>query len=251
MPLLKNRFGVDIIVIAAKNIIQKRIHRLKNAKHKTVTSAADILMRDLNMGNQAENNLEFEIPTWDQIYDLLLKLAKTIRKSKFEADLIVGVSRGGWIPARIMSDLLGNSNLANVTAKYYVGIAETRHEPSITQTVSVPVDGKTVLVVDDIADSGKSLKLVTLHLKNQEPSEVRIATIYYKPWSIIVPHYYGKETRRWIVFPWEQKETVRKIVKKFIGTGRTPEEAKEKLISSGLKREHMERFTKEIAEEKH
>jgi hypoxanthine phosphoribosyltransferase len=251
MPPLKSRLGVDIIVITIKNIIQKQTHELKNAKHKTVTSTADIIMYGVNMGDEAENSLEFETPTWDQIYGSLLKLAKTIRKSKFEADVIVGVSRGGWIPARIMSDLLGNINLANVTAEFYVGITETRHEPSITQPVSAPVVGKTILVVDDLVDTGKSLRLVNAHLKSQGSFEIRVATIYYKPWSIIVPHYFEKETRRWIVFPWEQKETVRKIVEKFISTGRTVEEAKEKLISSGLKRKYVERFTKEIAEEKH
>ena len=208
-------------------------------------------MNDLNRGNQAENSLEFEIPSWDQIYVLLLNLAETVRKSGFEAEVIVGVSRGGWIPARIMSDLLGKLNLANVTAEFYVGVAETRQEPSITQPVSVSVDAKKVLVVDDLADTGKSLKLVNAHLKNQGASEVKIATIYYKPWSITVPDYYEKETRRWIVFPWEQKETVRKIVEKIINAGRTMEDAKEKLISSGLNREHVELFIKEIAEEDH
>ena len=204
-------------------------------------------MRDLNTGN----SLEFEILSWDQIYGLLLNLSEAVRKSGFEADLIVGVSRGGLIPTRIMSDLLENPSLANVTAEFYVGVAETKQEPSITQPVSASVDGKKVLVVDDLADTGKSLKLVTSHLKSRGASEVRIATIYYKPWSITVPDYYEKETRRWIVFPWEQKETVRKIVEKVIGAGRTVEDAKEKLISSGLNREHVELFIKEIAEEEH
>jgi hypoxanthine phosphoribosyltransferase len=209
-------------------------------------------MRELNKTNTAYslgNNLEFKIPSWNQIYRLLIKLAEAIRKSGFEPDLIVGVSRGGWIPSRIMSDLLETPKLANVTAEFYVGVAKTKHEPTITQPVSVSVKDKKVLVVDDVADTGESLKLVNLHLKNQGASEIKIATIYYKPWSVIVPHYYEKETRCWIVFPWEQKETVRKTVEKFRGEGRTVEDAKEKLISSGLNRELVERFIKEIFRE--
>jgi len=209
-------------------------------------------MRELNIRNTASsvgNNLEFEILSWDQIYRLLLKLAEAVRKSGFEPEVIVGVSRGGWIPARIMSDLLETPKLANVTAEFYVGVAETKRDPTITQPVSVSVNDKKVLVVDDVADTGESLKLVNLHLKNQGASEIKIATIYYKPWSIIVPHYYEKETRCWIVFPWEQKETVRKTVEKFRGEGRTVEDAKEKLISSGLNRELVERFIKEIFRE--
>jgi len=211
-------------------------------------------MRELNKRNTASsvgNNLEFKIPSWNQIYRLLLKLAEAVRKSGFEPDVIVGVSRGGWIPARIMSDLLETPKLANVTAEFYVRVAETKREPTITQPVSLPVKDKKVLVVDDVTDTGESLKLVNLHLKNQGASEIKIATIYYKPWSITVPHYYEKETRCWIVFPWEQKETVRKTVEKFRGEGRTVEDAKEKLISSGLNRELVERFIKEVAEEEH
>ena len=210
------------------------------------------MMRELNIRNTASsvgNNLEFEIPSWNQIYRLLLKLAEAVRKSGFEPDVIVGVSRGGWIPARIMSDLLETPKLANVTAEFYVGVAETKREPTITQPVSVSVKDKKVLVVDDVADTGESLKHVTLHLKNQGASEIKIVTIYYKPWSITVPHYYEKETRCWIVFPWEQKETVRKTVEKFRGEGRIVEDAKEKLISSGLNRELVERFIKEIFRE--
>lgn len=209
-------------------------------------------MRELNTRNTASglgNNLEFEIPSWNQIYRLLLKLAEAVRKSGFEPDVIVGVSRGGWIPARIMSDLLETPKLANVTAEFYVGVTETKREPTITQPVSVSVKAKKVLVVDDVTDTGESLKLVNSHLKNQGASEIKIATIYYKPWSIIVPHYYEKETRCWIVFPWEQKETVRKTVEKFRGEGRTVEDAKEKLISSGLNRKLVERFIKEIFRE--
>jgi hypoxanthine phosphoribosyltransferase len=209
-------------------------------------------MRDLNTRNHVPsvgNNLEFKIPSWDQIYGLLLKLAEEVRKSGFEPDVIVGVSRGGWIPARIMSDLLETPKLANVTAEFYVGVAETKHEPSITQPVSLPVKDKNVLVVDDVADTGESLKLVNSYLKNQGASEIKIATIYYKPWSVIVPHYYEKETRCWIVFPWERKETVKKTVEKFRDKGRTVEDAKEKLISSGLDRELVERFIKEIFRE--
>ena len=165
----------------------------------------------INAACNAKNKVEFKFLSWNQVYRLLLKLAEAVRKSGFESDVIVGVSRGGLIPARIMSDLLETPKLANVTAEFYVNVAETKREPSITQPVSLPVKDEKVLVVDDVADTGESLKLVNLHLKNQGASEIRIATIYYKPWSVIVPHYYEKETRCWIVFPWERKETVRKI----------------------------------------
>jgi hypoxanthine phosphoribosyltransferase len=196
------------------------------------------------------NDLEFEIPMWDQIYNFLLNIAIAVQKSGFEPEVIVGVSRGGCIPARIMSDLLGNLKLANVKAEFYVGVAETRNEPVITQPVSFPVVNKRVLVVDDVADTGKSLSLIKSHLKEQGAVEIKIAAMYYKPWSSVVPDYCEKETCSWIVFPWERKETVRKVLEKFRGEGITIEAAKEKLINSGLDRKLVERFTKELFGEK-
>ncbi len=192
------------------------------------------------------SELEFETPSWNQIYKLLLNLSSTIQKNGFKPDIIVGVSRGGWPPARVMSDLLENPKLANVAAEFYVGVAETKSKPVITQPVSVSVKGKKVLVVDDVADTGESLILVRSHLEEQGATEVKIATIYYKPWSVIVPDYYEKETSSWIIFPWERKETVRKIVEKHKRQGKSIDAAKEKLVSSGLDRKLVERFIQEI-----
>lgn len=195
------------------------------------------------------SEIEFEIPTWNQIYGMLLNLAEKIRKNGFKPDIIVGVSRGGWPPARVLSDLLDNPNLANVRAEFYLGVAETKGEPTLTQPVSVAVAGKKVLIIDEVADTGKSLKLVKEHIIKEGAAEVKVATVYYKPWSIIMPDYYEKETNRWIVFPWEIKETVRKIVKKCGEKGKSIEEETAKLVKAGISAELVKRFLKEILEE--
>ena len=196
-----------------------------------------------------KSELEFEVPTWNQIYDMLLNLTEKIRKNGFKPDIIVGVSRGGWPPARVLSDLMGNSNLANVRAEFYLGVAETKEEPVLTQQVSMEVAGKKVLVVDEVADTGKSLKLVKEHIIEKGATEVKIATVYYKPWSIVKPDYYEKETSKWIVFPWEIKETVRKIVKRCREKRKSIEEETAKLVKAGISTELVERFLKEILEE--
>ena len=193
--------------------------------------------------------LEFEVPKWNQIYEMLLNLAEKIRKNNFKPDIIVGVSRGGWPPARVMSDLLDNPNLANVRAEFYLGVAETKGEPTLTQSVSMTIAGKKVLVVDEVADTGKSLKLVKEHIIEKGATEVKIATVYYKPWSIVKPDYYERETSKWIVFPWEIKETVRKIVKKCEKTGKPIGEESAKLVKAGISPRLVEKFLKEILEE--
>jgi hypoxanthine phosphoribosyltransferase len=194
-------------------------------------------------------NLEFEVPTWNLVYKMLLNLAEKIRKDGFKPDVIVGVSRGGWPPARVLSDLLDNPNIANVRAEFYLGVAETKGEPVLTQPVSVDVAGKRVLVVDEIADTGKSLKAVKEHLMASGAVDVKIATVYYKPWSIVKPDYYERETRRWVVFPWETKETVNKIVKKCKETGKPIEGEVAKLIAAGAPKRLVKKFLKEALRE--
>lgn len=194
----------------------------------------------------SEDSITFEIPSWDQTYNLLLELANAVQKSGFIPDIIVGISRGGLIPARIISDLIEIPKLANVAVEFYVGVAKTKLKPVIIQPVSVPVENKKVLLVDDLADTGKSLSLANSYLTAKGATELKIATIYYKPWSYIIPHYYQKETQNWVVFPWERKETTRKIVEKYKSEGKSFENFKEKLISSGLNKELTEQFVKEI-----
>ena len=199
---------------------------------------------------QSRFDWEFEIPAWEQIYELLLDLASQIRSAGFKPEIIVGVARGGWPPARIMSDLLENPEIANVKAEFYLGVAETKGEPVITQPVSVPVKNKKVLIVDDVADTGKSLALVKEHLKEKGASDVKIATIYYKPWSIVTPDYFECKTSHWIIFPWERKETVRRIVEKCKKQGVSTEQAMDTLVRYGFDRKLVDRFIDEIAEGK-
>jgi hypoxanthine phosphoribosyltransferase len=193
--------------------------------------------------------ITYEAPTWDELYKMTLELADKLKEDGFKPDIIVGVSRGGWPPARIMSDLLDNPNLANVKVEFYKDIYQTAEEPRITQPVSVPVKGKDILIVDDIADTGKSLKLVREKLLEEEAAEVRIATLYLKPWSITIPDFYVKTTSAWVCFSWELYESVKKIGGKMKTEGKQLSEIEEFLISIGLEPFIVRKFAREIFEE--
>ena len=217
----------------------------------SLTFQAELLKRGEHL-RVAETSFswEFEIPSWEDMYESLLELARKIRKTGFKPDIVVGVARGGWPVARVMSDLLENPEVANVKAEFYLGVAETRKEPIITQPVSTSVRGKKVLVVDDVADTGKSLALVKEHLTEHGATVVKIATIYFKPWSILKPDWFERKTERWIVFPWERKETIKRILERCKREGVSIEQAKEALVRHGLDRRLAERFIQEIVEGK-
>ncbi len=192
--------------------------------------------------------VEFEVPTWNHIYSMLLNQAKKIYANGFKPDIIVGVARGGWVPARILSDLLGNPNLANVRIEFSLSIAQFRKEPMLTQNISIDAHGKTVLLVDDVADSGKSLAIAKEHVLQQGSKEVKTATLYLKPWSTIKPDYYEKETKLWIVFPWDIKETIQKIVDAHKKNTIVRREVA-RLVKAGLPKHLAEKFLKEIIDE--
>ncbi len=160
-------------------------------------------------------------------------LATRIRRSSFKPEVIVGVSRGGWPPARVMSDLLENQNLANMKVVYYKGIGVRNRRPMITQPVTTEVSGKRVLVVDDVADSGHSLKMVANHLRRKGAREIRVCTLYLKPHSVFTPDYYAKKTTKWVIFPWERLEAVRLVAKR-VGTSNGNASVVRELKDSGL-----------------
>lgn len=188
----------------------------------------------------------YEAPSWDEIYEMCLDLASMIKTSGFEPDIIVGIARGGWIPARLLSDFLDNPNITSIKVEFYLDIGKTKDEPSITQDIQVPVANKKVLLVDDVADTGKSLMLVKKHLKDMGASEIKIACLYFKPWSIVKPDYYVRETEAWIIFPHEIRESAAKIWLKVKAEGGSLKDVKRILVDAGVKRKIVNRIMREF-----
>jgi len=184
----------------------------------------------------------YEIPTWNQVYRMLLYQAEKICNSGFKPDVIVGVARGGLVPARILSDLLEKSNIVTVTVESRETDQENKKEPVLIHALPIPVAGKRVLIVDDVADTGQSLTMAREHVLLHKAQETKIATLYYKPWSMVKPDYYEKETERWIIFPWDAKENMRRIVEKH-GKNLTKKEI------AGLPQQLTTRILKHMREE--
>jgi len=191
---------------------------------------------------------KYVAPTWNETYRMMLNLGGKINRSGFKPEVIVGVVRGGLIPARVLSDLLENPNLATVRTECYVGTDQAQPAPVLSQKLSACVNGRSVLVVDDIVDTGRSLKLTKEHIIKSGAKEVKIATLFRKPWSVLKPDYCENETSSWVVFPWDVKETVRSA---FRNRGKTPAtELSEKLKDAGLPKRLVDKFMREITGEK-
>ncbi len=156
--------------------------------------------------------------SWDDVYKLCKELAEKIKRSKFKPDVIVAIARGGWIPARILADFLLIKDLYSVKAEHWGIVATRTGEARITQPLTVDLKDKSVLVVDDVADTGETIELVSKHVLEKNAREVKTAVLDFKHTSKFVPDYYAREMEswKWIVYPWSVYEDARDLIKKVI-----------------------------------
>ncbi len=154
--------------------------------------------------------MEREYLHWSKVDEAIWTLADYVRKD-YTVDIIVGIARGGLIPAVRMSHIMDDVLMRVMDVKFYTNIEEHTEIPEITVPLTEPVEGKNVLIVDDVADTGKTLKVVKEDMEKKGAKEARIAVIAKKPQSIIDPDYYIFQTDRWIIFPWEKMPVSRKV----------------------------------------
>lgn len=156
--------------------------------------------------------MKFEWISWEEAARMCEQLAEMV--SDYKPDLLVGVSRGGLVPVRILADVLGAKHIGIIGIQFYKKIGETKDFPEITHDMPLDVNDKKVLIVDDVADTGKSLIAAREYLLRKGAKEVRIATLHFKPHSILKPDYFVATTTAWLVYPWEVHEVKREIKNK-------------------------------------
>ncbi len=138
-------------------------------------------------------------------YETFKKDVKTLVKKTedFKPDALLAIARGGMTLAHAYAQATDNRNLFSINSILYDGEVKRSHP----KLMNLPeLDGaKTVLILDDIVDSGQTLQAVLRVLQERYPDTVfKSATIYYKKNSDIQPDYWLHETDEWIDFFWEK-----------------------------------------------
>lgn len=146
---------------------------------------------------------EREELTWELFGTASRELARQVAGSGFEPDLILSIARGGLFVAGALGYALDVKNLHVMNVEFYTGVNERLELPVMLPPVPNAVDlaGATVLVADDVADTGATLKLVRDFCADQV-AEVRCAVVYEKPTSAVACECVWRRTDRWINFPW-------------------------------------------------
>jgi uncharacterized protein len=146
-----------------------------------------------------------------------MQLAMQIVRSGFRPTFLVALWRGGAPIGITVQEVLEYHDIPTdhiaIRTSSYTGIDErdkTVRVHAVDYLVSRLTFEDSLLVIDDVFDSGRSLEAVMVELRRRcrrnLPERIRIATVYYKPGrnrSSLIPDYYVKVTESWLVFPHE------------------------------------------------
>jgi uncharacterized protein len=142
---------------------------------------------------------------WNSFEVFVSILAKKVQKNEY--DSIICISTGGLVLGKMLSDQL-SLPLSIISAKSYEKGHTKNGEVQIGGNISSlnKVEGK-ILLVDDLVDSGNTMKVVVDYLSLMKSiTSIHTATLYKKSKSIFTPDFFVKESDEWIVFPYEKTE---------------------------------------------
>jgi len=200
------------------------------------------------------DKFECEVMSWDLFQDLSKKTADKIIASGFKPDFIVGLARGGWVLSRVLCDFLGVKDLVSLKVEHWGVTATPDGSAQIKYPFRISLRGRRVLIVDDITDTGESMRVAAEYVKTMNPLLVKTATLRHIKGSKFTPDFYGDEiTWRWVVFPWNYMEDMCNILQKATADSAAPEEVKRRLRENNgleLGLDEIERILKEVKRRK-
>lgn len=150
-----------------------------------------------------------EVLTWEEYGQAARELAQTVADSGFVPDVVLGIARGGLIPAGSLAYALDCKNLFTISVEFYTGVDSRLDVPVMLPPFlnAHDLDEASVLVVDDVADTGRTLELVAKFCSGHV-RDLQTAVLYEKPQSVITCDHVWKRTSRWINFPWSTEPPV-------------------------------------------
>jgi len=177
---------------------------------------------------------ECEVMSWEHFYRLAKEVANKIKSSGYVPDMVIGLARGGWCLARVLCDFIGVKDLVSLKVEHWGITATPDGKAKLKYPFNIDLTGKKVLVVDDITDTGESMRISVDYVKTLNPSEVRTAALRHIEGSKFKPDYYAEKiTWRWVIFPWNFVEDLCNLVEKVQSEVDKPSDTK--LLKAKLK----------------
>ncbi|MCW8822115.1 MAG: phosphoribosyltransferase family protein [Sulfurovum sp.] len=133
--------------------------------------------------------------------DFLTDTKILVEKIDWKFDSIIAIARGGLSLAQLLGEYY---NIREVYSINTIGYEDTAKLESV-EVFNIPElkYANTVLIVDDIIDSGDTLVKVLQVLRQAYPNvRFRTAALFYKKSAKIAPNWYVQEADKWIEFFW-------------------------------------------------
>ena len=150
-----------------------------------------------------------KLVSWNEIENWCDRIREKVSLS-FKPDAIVGVSRGGLVPGRILADMMWIKDLQSVKTEHWGLTATVDGKAAIKNSAILFLEKKKVLLVDDITDTGESMTLAKEYLSDFSPLEVKTVAMLHINRSKFVPDFYAEEIDNsnwtWFIFPWNVYE---------------------------------------------
>jgi len=140
--------------------------------------------------------------SWEMFGELCRALAFKVARD-FGPEVVIGIARAGAIPAAVIASIL-RVDFYSMKISRKEGDTQVRERPAVLSAAPPQATGKRVLLVDEIATSGDTLRLGLAAIRDVGPREVRTATSFVRPRSY-KPDYFALETNQIIIFPWDRK----------------------------------------------
>lgn len=153
-----------------------------------------------------KDNIIFRHLSWSDIEDYCAVIYTDMTVDNYYPECIIGLLRGGIVPARIFSDYFHILlDFFALDVKLYDGVNKRKEKPIIGPFTLPFIRGKKILIVDDIYDSGKTMNAVLEYLKGED---IKTATLMWKETAKGKPNYYAEvaKDKEWVIFPWETHE---------------------------------------------
>lgn len=167
--------------------------------------------------------MDFTKLSWQDLEKDCIALAKKVKDTKIEE--IISISRGGMVVSRMLSDFL-HLPISHIAIESYADLQQVK-EPVVTQVSSREFKGETILLVDELSDSGKTFGRGLRYLEGLPIAKVYTAAPYYKSHTIHVPDFTARKIDGWIIFPYEVHETKEAFTKEFGSEDQALEKMKE------------------------
>ncbi|MCL5408385.1 MAG: phosphoribosyltransferase [Candidatus Thermoplasmatota archaeon] len=173
-----------------------------------------------------------QIVSWEEIERWAEIIVEKIGDLEF--DCVISVIRGGLVPSRIVADYLSIKDIFTLKTEHWGITATPDGKAAVTYPIVKDLSGRSVLLVDDITDTGQSLKLALDATKQKNPRIVKSATFLHINKAEIVPDYFAEEVTadnwKWFIFPWNRREDFRNLILNCIDVPRTRDEITSCLI---------------------